>query len=398
MDKKTKTYKSTKTTKKTKSKEKLSDSKLSICGIILCAGSGSRAGFGYNKMLHYIGKKTVLEMTLDRFADSKVETVVLVVAPEDYDQITQIAQNYKNITVCLGGLTRGDSARAGLREINYCDIVVIHDGARPYVTASLINQTIDSAKKHGSGILAVPAVDSVKEIKNDTIIRSLCRSGLYNIQTPQTFVFSSIQDAYDRIQVECTDCSEVYGLAGYIPKIVLGDYDNIKLTSLSDFMRPATIQSSIGTGFDVHKLVEGRQLILGGIVINFHKGLEGHSDADVLTHAIMDALLSAADLPDIGVVFPNNKPAYKDISSMALLKEVHYMITKKDFTIHNISAVIMAEQPHLAHIIPEMRSNIANFLSITVDRINISATTTEGLGIIGQGKGIASSATCLLIK
>ena len=390
----------TKKNKKTVNSNKASSRQesLSVCAIILCAGLGSRTGLGYNKMLHYVGKKTVLELTLDRFSGSLVKSIVLVTAPDNYDQVKTLAANYKNVFICLGGKTRRDSVRAGLREIGFCDIVVIHDGARPYVSTNLINQTIISAKKHGSGILAVPTTDTIKEIKNETIVKSLCRSGLYNIQTPQSFNFEQIYDAYNKVQSECTDCSEVYSLAGYNPKIVQGEYENIKITSFTDFMRPATISSSIGTGFDVHKLVEGKKLILGGVEIEFHKGLEGHSDADVLVHAIMDALLSAADLPDIGVVFPNNKLVYKGISSMALLKEVHYMITKKGFNIHNISAVIMAQAPYLAHIIPNMRQNIANFLSIELERINISATTTEGLGIIGQSKGIASSATCLLIK
>jgi len=400
MSKDSKSNKVTKTKKPTSSNMATipSHSKLSICGIILCAGIGGRAGLGYNKMLHYVGKKTVLELTLDRFKDSRVKSIVLVCHPNDYTQIKEIAADYKGITVCLGGLTRGDSVKAGLKEIGFCDIVVIHDGARPYISAELINKTIDSAAKHGSGILAVPTTDSIKEIKNDTIIKSLCRSGLYNIQTPQTFEFSKIQAAYDKIDTECTDCSEVYAHAGFSPKIVLGDYTNIKITSANDFMRPATISSHIGTGFDVHRLVEGRQLILGGVHIPFDKGLEGHSDADVLTHAIMDSLLSAADLPDIGVVFPNNKPAYFGISSMALLKEVLFMINKKGYSIHNISAVIMAERPYLANIIPNIRGSLANCLGLGQERINVSATTTEGLGIIGQGQGIAASSTCLLIK
>jgi len=340
----------------------------------------------------------VLELTLDRFSESRVESIVLVVNPDDYDRVLQVTENYSGISVCLGGKTRGESVHAGLREVGRCDIVVIHDGARPYISKNLINLTIDSAIEHGSGILAVPTVDSVKEIKNDTIIRSLSRNGLYNIQTPQTFIFDRIIDAYDKLKIECTDCSEVYALAGYSPKIVLGDYDNIKLTSMHDFMRPATIKSHIGTGFDVHKLVNNLPLILGGVQIDYPKGLLGHSDADVLTHAIMDALLSAAKLPDIGVIFPDKNPVFKNANSIALLKEVHLMLTKRDFMIHNISAVVMAEAPRLSHIIPDICLSLANNLGLTPDRVNVSATTTEGLGIIGKGKGIAASATCLLIK
>ena len=369
---------------------------LSICGLILCAGIGARAGLPYNKLLHYVGKKTILEITLDRFAASRCQSVTLAVAEEDYDAIKKLTANYTGINLCFGGETRTQSVRKGLNEIGHCDIVVIHDGARPYVTTGLIDQTIHSAIHHGSGILAVPTVDSVKEIKNETIVRTLSRSGLFNIQTPQTFIFNQIVDAYTRVKEDCFDDSEVFEKAGYSPKIVLGDYSNIKITTAQDFMRPATIRSKIGVGFDVHRLVEDRRLILGGVCIPFDRGLEGHSDADALTHAIMDALLSAAGLPDIGVLYPNKDPKYKNANSVLLLREVFELIARRGFTIENISAVIMAEQPLLAPFLPMMSISLSDALMIRPEQITISATTTEKLGIIGEGKGIAASATCLL--
>lgn len=370
--------------------------KLSVCGLILCAGVGSRTGLSYNKLLHYVGKKTILEITLDRFIQSKCKSITLVVSEKDCDVIGDIAANYSGVHLCLGGETRSASVRYGLGEIGHCDIVVIHDGARPYVTSDLIDKTIESAKKYGSGILAVPAVDTIKEIKSDTVIRTLSRAGLFNIQTPQTFSFQKISDAYMRVKEDCNDDSEVFERAGYSPKIVLGDYNNIKITTAQDFLRPAAIRTKIGVGFDVHRLVTGRDLILGGVIIPFHKGLDGHSDADVLTHAIMDALLSAAGLPDIGVIFPDTDPKFKNAESISLLTEVLNLISRRGYAVGNISAVIMAEQPKLSPVIPDICLSLAAALALPPDRINVSATTTEQLGIIGEGKGIAASATCLL--
>ncbi len=373
-----------------------SENNLSISALILCAGQGTRTHLNYNKMLHYIGKKTILEMTLDRFIASKVQTIILAIAPIDETAIRNLIAPYKNVSICYGGDTRTESVRMGLNEIGYCDIVVIHDGARPYVTTKIINSSIDSAIEYGSGIVAVPTVDTIKEIKQNEIVRTLSRAGLFNIQTPQAFRYDEITDAYNKVPGNYADDSEVYERAGYHPKIILGDYDNIKITAPTDLYRGAPTQSKIGVGFDVHQLVLGRQLVLGGFLVPFNKGLKGHSDADVVTHAIMDALLSAAGLPDIGVLFPDNDPRYKGISSMLLLESVIRQIATKGYMINNVSAVIMAQKPKLAPHLPFISANLAAAMRISPQQVNISATTTEELGIIGKGQGIACSATCLL--
>lgn len=369
---------------------------LSISALVLCAGQGARTGLNYNKMLHYVGSKTILEMTIERVQASLVKTVMLVISPQDEPAIKEIVKQYKNISVCYGGNTRTESVKKGLNELGYCDIVVIHDGARPYINAEIINASIDSAIDYGSGIVAVPTVDTIKEIRNNDVIRTLSRAGLYNIQTPQTFRYEDICAAYNACAGIFTDDSEVYERAGFTPKIVIGDYKNIKVTTMEDLYRPVSVRSKIGVGFDVHPLVSGRPLILGGVRVPYGKGLSGHSDADVLTHAIMDALLSAAGLPDIGVLFPDKDPKYKNASSIGLLSAVNNNIILRGFRVNNVSAVIMAQKPRLAETIPEMRACLAATLKINIEQINVSATTTEHLGIIGNEKGIAASATCLL--
>lgn len=368
----------------------------SIAALILCAGSGTRTGLGYNKILYYAGRKTVLETTLDAFEKSKVTSVILVINPNDENKIREIAANYKNVQFVYGGETRSESVRCGLKAAENCGIIVIHDGARPFVSPALIDKTIDSAAKYGSGIAAVPAIDTIKEVESGNIVKSLPREKLYLMQTPQTFSYKLICDAYQKISGSFTDDAAIFETAGNTPKIVLGEYENKKITTQNDLFDIPAENIKIGLGFDVHELTPKRKLILGGVEIAHDKGLEGHSDADVLVHAIMDALLSAASLPDIGVLFPDNDPATEGISSLLLLDRVKEKLDNGHYGIGNISAVIMAQKPKLASVIPAMRETLAKHLGTDIKRINISATTTENLGIVGEEKGIAASATCIL--
>ncbi len=379
-----------------KSSENPQQSAKNVCALILCAGSGTRAKLGYNKLLYYIGKKTLLETTLDGFMQSYVDSIVLVIHPDDEAAAKEITAEYPIVQIVYGGATRTESVRCGLQAVQNCDIVVIHDGARPYVTPALINKTILSATQYGSGIAAVPAVDTVKTAENGQITGSLPREKLWCMQTPQTFDYAKIIAAYDAVKGNYTDDAEVYALAGNTPRIVEGEYDNIKVTTASDLFRGAPKRTKIGTGFDVHPFAKGRKLILGGVEIAHPKGLTGHSDADALVHAVMDALLSAAGLPDIGVLFPDTDKATEGIDSLQLLDTVYEEIRKIGYSVGNLSAVIMAQAPKMAPHIAAMRQTIAKHLHILPEQIDISATTTERLGIIGEEKGIAASATCLL--
>ena len=365
-----------------------------VSAVLLCAGKGARAGLGYNKLLYRADGQTVLERTLDRI-QSHVRHTTVVAAAEDHDRICELLQGRENIQICIGGATRTESVRKGLAALPPCDIVVIHDGARPFVGSDILEASIDSAVRSGSGIDAVPATDTIKVVDGDTVVETLDRSRLVNVQTPQTFRYNEIVDAYARCDGDYTDDSAVYERAGYTAHIVAGDSRNVKITTPEDVLRLGA-RGKIGSGFDVHRLVAGRKLILGGVELTHDKGLLGHSDADVLTHAIMDALLSAAGLPDIGVLFPDNDAQYKDISSLTLLARVLQEVHTRGYAIGNVSAVVMAEKPKLAAHIPAIRARLAEALETNVDCVNVSATTTEKLGIIGEEKGIAASATCLL--
>lgn len=367
-----------------------------VAAVIVCAGKGERTGLSYNKIFYNLGHKTVLETVLDAFTASSVGKIVLVAAPDDTARIKDLIKPYPSVTVCKGGATRTDSVKNGLNAVKDCDIVAIHDGARPFIRPELIDESVRSAIRFGSGILAVPATDTIKEVSDGKIIKSLARQGLYNVQTPQTFRYDDIKKAYATVSGTFTDDAEVFERAGFTPHTVLGSYDNIKITTEYDLIKATPRGAKIGIGFDLHRLVKKRPLIIGGIKIDHEKGLEGHSDADVLTHAIMDALLSAAGLPDIGVLFPDNDPSLLNISSLVLLDRVVTAVRERDYSINNISAVIIAQKPKMASHIDAMRNTLAKHLNIAADSINISATTTETLGVTGKGKAIAASASCML--
>lgn len=372
-------------------------SNMDICALILCAGTGTRSGLAYNKLLHTVGTKTVLERTLDAFAKSDCTRFVITAAPGDEAKIKELASPYENVQVVLGGATRAESVLSGLRAIQNCDIVVIHDGARCFVSKKIIDESVLSAVEYGSGIAAVRTVDTIKGAAGSLILRHLDRTELVNVQTPQSFRYREICDAYEACDLsKATDDSEVYADAGYFPRLTRGSYENTKVTHPSDFFGLGG-GLKVGTGFDVHELVEGRKLILGGVEVPYHLGLKGHSDADVLTHAIMDALLSAAGLRDIGTYFPDTDGKYLNANSISLLKEVNNILKESGFKPVNISAVVMAQKPRLSPFIPAMQENLAAALGLTVKVVGVAATTTETLGIVGEGKGIAASASVLIM-
>lgn len=352
--------------------------------IILCAGKGERAKLGYNKTFFTLDNgKTVLDTTLDCFCD--FEHIILVVSEEDKERVS--CYNHK---IVIGGKSRSESVVNALKEVS-TPFVLIHDGARPYVSKEVIEDSVIKAREMGSGVACVKVTDSLKQEIDGKVI-SVNRENYYAVQTPQTFVTENLKKAYEQNSY-ATDDSEIYEKAGFKVVLSKGDYANKKLTSPTDFA-PSSFR--VGHGFDVHQLVNNRKLILGGVQIPHDKGLLGHSDADALVHAIMDALLSACGKKDIGCLFPDSDNAYKDANSIELLKKV--MSEIKPFTPVNISAVIMAQKPKMSPYIDLMRTCLATTMNMDIEDINISATTTEKLGIVGEEKGIACSAVALLTK
>ena len=356
-----------------------------VTAVILCAGKGERAELGYNKVFFKLQNgKTVLDTTLEKFCE--FEHIILV--HSDFDANSFSSYPYLRV---VGGATRGESVANALKQV-YTPFVIIHDCARPFVTSEVIADCVEKTKTLGCGVAAVKETNSLKKIENGKPV-SVNRDDYYEIQTPQGFVTEKLISAYERVGTGCTDDSEVFEKAGFEVVLSKGSYFNKKLTSAADFN---LLDLRIGEGFDVHQLVPGRKLILGGVQIEHHLGLLGHSDADVLVHAIMDALLSGAGLKDIGQLFPDTDPAYEGADSCKLLDIVVKKI--KPYSIVNVSATVMAQKPKMAPHIPAMRQRLADIMKIDYDCVNISATTTERLGICGEEKGIAASATVLLKK
>ena len=347
-----------------------------------------------------IGGKTILEKTVDKFASCPIVKRIIVVTHADYvafcEDLLSTHMEGGMLKVIVGGQERQDSVHQAiccLEGDGLCDedVVLIHDGVRPYASHALIEAVAAKAGETGAAIAAVPPKDTIRHIAEGT----LDRSKLCSVQTPQGFRFGLLKEAFDRAFAEGfygTDDASLVERLGREVDIVPGEYTNIKITTPEDL----TMEMRIGTGYDVHKLVEERDLILGGVTIPYEKGLLGHSDADVLTHALMDALLGAAALGDIGKLFPDNDDSFKGISSIELLRRVKSALDDRDYSLGNADITVICQKPKLAGYIDQMRANIAAALETDVDRISIKATTTEKLGFTGRGEGIAAEAVCIL--
>jgi len=367
--------------------------------IITAAGKGTRAQLNKNKLLEKIGGKTVLELALLPFDyDERIDEIIVTASEEYYEEYQKILSCVVNTPARLvvGGSTRTFSV---LNALNECDgdIVIIHDGARPFVTEALIDRCLDSVLTFGSGVACLPSVDTIGITDGDLITQTR-RSDCCSIQTPQAFLLSDILKAYSFVTEDdaFTDDAGVY--ARYIKPVhmVEGEKRNVKLTFKEDFEKFPDLYC--GTGFDLHRLTEGRRLILGGVEIPHDKGLLGHSDADAVIHAIMDALLSAAGLKDIGNRFPDTDMQFKDADSTLLLKSVLSDLKTLNLTVKNISIVIMAEKPRLSPYVERIRASLARLLSLSESDVGITCTTLEGIGTVGREEGIACQAYALVQK
>lgn len=366
-----------------------------INAIIPCGGVGKRSGLSYNKIFYPIDGAPLIVKTVRAFLSVEEITKIIVVYNEaDRLRMEELFGDNEKIVLTVGGESRSESVKAGLDAVDGdAEYVVIHDGARPFVTDKLIRSVIDAAKEEtGGATLYIPVTDTIKRVLNGEIDSTPNRDEYALIQTPQAFNTEKLKYAYSRLKEPLSDDTQVFERFFGGVKLVSGDKNNVKITSKEDL--PVSYRS--GIGYDTHRLVKGRKLILGGIDIPHEKGLLGHSDADVLTHAITDSILSASGERDIGVLFPDNNAKYKDIYSISLLKEVYRIITAKGYSVVNISAVVMAEKPKLRDYIPLMAKKLADTLGIDETSVNISATTTEGIGLVGREEGISSKAVCLL--
>ena len=385
--------------------------------IIPAGGTGRRLKAHAAKQYLFLDHMPVLIHTLKVFQKSEViDNIVLAVPPDDLVSIRQeLIDKYgitKVTTIVAGGKERQDSVRNSLSAINgKCDVVVIHDAVRPFVTEKMIRLVVAAAKTAGAASAGVKAKDTIKETKKDNMVAAtIPRQNLWLTQTPQAFKFEFLKKAYKMAYDEKfygTDDASLVERIGKKVKMIEGSYENIKITTSEDLiMAEALMKKKTGSkinfrnglGYDSHRFAANRKLILGGVEITFDKGLQGHSDADALIHAICDALLGAAGCGDIGRHFPDNDRKYKNISSIILLERVKIIIEAKGFSINNVDATVIMEVPRLAPYAAQMVSNIANTLDIAETSVNIKAKTNEGMGFTGRNEGVAAFATATVTE
>ena len=386
-----------------------------IYAIIVSAGKGRRMGSPIPKQLLRYGNSTVLEKTLETFASHPAIDEIILVSPQDgslddiYDEILKRIC-HKPYSIVRGGKERGDSVQSALDYLEGIgadeeSIVMIHDSARPGVSAEIIDRNTKAMELSSAVVSCIPSVDSIRMIDGESLKKDAVypimeskvveRRLVYAVQTPQTFRLGAISSAYKTAKTAGytgTDDASIADFAGMKVAIVEGSPENYKITTAKDI--PMTTR--VGTGYDVHRLVPERDLILCGTPVPNDKGLLGHSDADVATHALMDALLGAAGKGDIGIHFPDSDDKYKDANSLKLLAEVKSIIG--DYAINNVDITIICQKPKLAPYMDSMRTNISETLGIPKTCVNVKATTTEGLGFTGEGEGISAIASCAISK
>ena len=378
-----------------------------VTAIIAAGGRGERLGAGQPKQLLSIGGQTILERSVNAFlTHDAVHEVVVALPREIADHPPAYLMNTaKPLQVVAGGARRQDSVAAAFRAVSdRCDVVVIHDAARPFASVDLIARTIAAAAESGAALAAVEARDTVKQVRDHVVQTTLDRRTIFLAQTPQAFRRDVLRDAL-AIAGDATDEAALAEQAGHPVRVVDGEASNIKITTPDDLAIAEAISRGgakpartgrAGLGYDLHRLVEGRPLILGGVTIPFERGLAGHSDADAVCHAITDAILGAAGDGDIGRHFPDTDARWKGASSIDLLRRAVEIVHEHGLAVGNVDATVILERPKLAPHVEAMRAKLAEVLGVAVDRVSIKGKTNEGVGELGRGEAIAVHAIAMV--
>ncbi len=378
--------------------------------IIPAAGSGSRMNTSRPKQFIDLAGKPILIHSVTAFHSNPEVAVIVVVAPKQYlEETRQMLSTWhldNKAVVIAGGTRRQDSVKAGL---DYLDdsitTVLVHDGARPLVSDELIRRCLEEASLHGAAIAAIPVKDTLKKTDgHNTILATVDRHKLWQAQTPQAAGLQLLKQAFAKgMDLDFTDEASLLEHAGYKVRLVSGSETNIKITRPEDLtlartllMQNTTNQFRIGHGFDAHQFAADRELILGGVKIKHTLGLAGHSDADVVTHALCDAILGALGKGDIGRHFPDSAKEFKDIYSIRLLEQVIAIMNEDGFGLGNVDITIVCQTPKLAGYIANMEKTLAVACSTALENINVKATTTEKMGFTGREEGISCHAVVFL--
>ncbi len=375
-----------------------------IAALILAAGHGTRFGGDIAKQFLPLHGRPMLAHSAAVFGSHpRVSSVVLV---GDRDRILAACPDLAGMRIVGGGQTRQASARAGLEAlaVDPPDAVLIHDAARPCVTERVIDAVCDALAAGAEAVLpALPVTDTLKEAREGTVCRTVPRQDLWRVQTPQGFRFAPILAAHRAAAAtDLTDDGAVAEAAGMTVRLVAGAEENMKVTTREDLSRAEALLATrllprTGTGFDVHRFVSGRPLMLCGIVVPYPLGLAGHSDADVGIHALCDALYGALAEGDIGTAFPPSDPRWRNADSALFLQHAAARVAARGGRILHVDVTLICERPRIAPHALAMRHRLASLLGIDPGSVSVKATTTEGLGFAGRGEGIAAQAAATVL-
>lgn len=382
-----------------------------VVAIIAAGGQGRRLGAAVPKQFLEIDGQTVLERSIAALASHPRVTEIVVALPAD--AMSDICAKGRPIRVVAGGARRQDSVANAFDAVPAgADVVLIHDAARPFVSAATIDRTIDGAARYGAAIAAVPARDTVKLAAADAdpaprIAQTVPREQVWLAQTPQAFRRAVLAEAIacGRRGAVGTDEAALAEQAGHEVRLVEGDETNVKITTPSDLavarqlftQTESIVVPRTGIGYDSHRLIEGRPLVLGGVTIPHATGLAGHSDADALCHAVTDAVLGAAALGDIGGHFPDTDARWKDADSIELLRHAVALVGRAGFRVVNVDAVVVAERPKLAPHVDAICARLAAALQISREAVSVKGKTNEGMGEAGRGEGLFVHAVATIV-
>jgi 2-C-methyl-D-erythritol 4-phosphate cytidylyltransferase/2-C-methyl-D-erythritol 2,4-cyclodiphosphate synthase len=386
-----------------------------VAAIIAAGGRGVRLGADRPKQFLELAGRSILDLSIDALVTSdRIHEIVVAVPPDHLDETTAAwaGRAGKPVTFVAGGGRRQDSVgQAFAHTSTGADIIVIHDAARPFVTASVIARTIDAAVAHGAAIAAMPVRDTVKQAGAQVadgsrpITATIPRDAIFLAQTPQAFRREVLARALEAGQaIDATDEAMLVERLGLPVQIVEGDAGNTKVTTPEDLAEARRRSAGgapvlrIGNGYDLHRLVEGRPLILAGVTIPFELGLDGHSDADIVCHAVTDAVLGATAIGDIGRLFPDTDPQWKGADSLALLRGAMTHVHAAGYRVSNVDVTVIAQKPKLLPYLLAMRENLAAALDVDLPAVSVKGKTNEGVDSMGRGEAMSCHAVALLVS
>jgi 2-C-methyl-D-erythritol 4-phosphate cytidylyltransferase / 2-C-methyl-D-erythritol 2,4-cyclodiphosphate synthase len=390
-----------------------------VTAIIAAGGRGVRFGAAVPKQLLAVGGRAILERSVALFLAHAAIDEVIVALPAELlaDPPSYLRSSQKPLRLVAGGARRQDSVISAFKAASgRSDVIVVHDAARPLATGDLVSRTIAAAAESGAALAALAASDTVKRSTRNPsadggpgellVAETIPRESIFLAQTPQAFRRDVLRDALTLAGtlVEVTDEATLVERAGRPVRLVQGEPTNIKITTPEDLQIAETLVRAgkpartgrAGVGYDLHRLVEGRPLVLGGVTIPFDRGLTGNSDADAVCHAITDAILGAAAEGDIGRHFPDTDPVWHNASSVDLLRRAAQFLRDRGLEVGNVDASVIAERPRLAPYVDAMRANVAGALGVSVTCVSIKGKTNEGVGELGRGEAIAVHAIALV--